>query len=91
MVNVRSYYAQLQHEYMETEKIDNSKLRDWGGKGKNGLTSFKLSGAKVELKAGQLWIAPVGDNKGYNLLYICDNYDCSLNLPEDKHIDKNNK
>ena len=35
MANVRSYYAQLQHEYMETEKIDNSKLRDWVGKGEN--------------------------------------------------------
>lgn len=31
MANVRSYYAQLQHEYMETGKIDNSKLKELGG------------------------------------------------------------
>lgn len=84
MANVRSYYAQLQHEYMETGKIDKSKLKELGIKGESGLTSFELSGAKVELKAGQLWIAPEGDNKGYNLLYICDNYDCSLILPENQ-------
>ena len=27
MANVRSYFAQLQHEYMETGKIDNSKFK----------------------------------------------------------------
>ena len=91
IANVRSYYAQLQHEYMETEKIDESKLRDWDGIGNNGLTSFKLSGAEVNLKAGQLWVAREDNNKGYNLLYICDNGDCSLMLPEDEHKDKNNK
>lgn len=88
MANVRSYYAQLQHEYMETGKIDNSKLKEWGGPG---LKSFELSGANVELKAGQLWIALEDDNKGYNFLYSCSKHDCSLMLPEDEHKDKNNK
>lgn len=84
MANLRSYYAQLQHEYMETEKIDESKLKDWDGKGDNGLTSSKLSGAEVNLKAGSLWVGPEDKNnkKGYNLLYICDNGDCTLVLPE---------
>lgn len=82
MANVRSYYAQLQHEYMETEKIDNSKLRDWDGKGKNGLTSFKLSGAEVNFKAGSLWVGPAKDKKGYDLVYSCRRGDCSLILPE---------
>ena len=81
MANVRSYYAQLQHEYMETGKIDNSKLKELGGPG---LKSFELSGANVELKAGQLCIALEDDNKGYNFLYSCSKYDCSLMLPEDK-------
>lgn len=82
MANVRSYYAQLQHEYMETEKIDNSKLRDWDGIGNNGLTSFKLSGAEVNLKAGSLWVAPNKDKKGYDLAYSCRKGDCTLILPE---------
>ena len=85
MANVRSYYAQLQHEYMETEKIDESKLRDVDGVYQNGLKSFKLSGAEVNLKAGSLWIGPEDKNnkKGYNFMYICDKRDCSLMLPED--------
>lgn len=83
MANVRSYYAQLQHEYMETEKIDHSKLRDWDGKGENGLTSFKLSGAEVNLKAGSLWVAPNKEKKGYDLAYSCRKGDCTLILPED--------
>lgn len=82
MANVRSYYAQLQHEYMETGKIDESKLREWDGKGENGLTSFELSGTEVELKAGYLWLAPGKDEKGYNLAYSCRKGDCSLILPE---------
>lgn len=84
MANARSYYAQLQHECMETEKIDNSKLRDWDGKSENRLTSFKLSGAEVNLKAGSLWVRPEDKNKkkGYNFMYICDNGDCTLILPE---------
>ena len=83
MANVRSYYAQLQHEFMETEKVDTLKLNEWDGKGENGLTSFELTGAKVELKAGSLWIAPDKNKKGYNLLYACRKGDCSLLLPED--------
>lgn len=82
MANLRSYYAQLQHEYMETEKIDESKLKDWDGKGDNGLTSSKLSGAEVNLKVGSLWVRPGKDKKGYDLAYSCRNGDCTLILPE---------
>ena len=82
MTNVRSYYAQLQHECMETEKLDNSKLRDWDGKGENRLTSFKLSGAEVNLEAGSLWGRQAEDKKGYDLLYSCRKGDCTLILSE---------
>ena len=82
MANVRSYYAQLQHEYKETEKIDESKLKDWDGKGKNGLTSFKLSEAEVNLKAGSLWVRQAEYKKGYDLLYSCRRGDCTLILHE---------
>lgn len=82
MANARSYYAQLQHECMETEKIDNSKFRVWDGKGENGLTSFKLSGAEVNLKAGSLWVRPGKDKKRYDLAYSCRRGDCSLILSE---------
>ena len=35
--NVRSYYAQLQYDFMETGKINNTYLNEWDGKGENGL------------------------------------------------------
>lgn len=89
--NVRSYYAELQYDFMETEKIDNTKLHEWGN---TGLTSFTLSGQAIELKTGKLWVAteradnndPTSKITGYNLLYICDDGhgECKLLLPEDK-------
>ncbi len=83
--NVRSYYAELQYDFLEKEKIDNSKLNEWG---KPGLTSFKLNNHEITLKEGYLWIAPEYDDTntkiiGYNFYYLCKNYDCELLLPED--------
>ncbi len=81
--NVRSYYAELQYDFLETEKIDNSKLHECG---QNGLTSFKMNHQTITLKEGYLWVAPeYSDTKiiGYNLLYICKSNDCTLMLPED--------
>lgn len=84
--NVRAYYAQLQYDFMETEKIDNSKLHDLG---QPGLTSFTLSGNEIQLQDGYMWVAPEEKNnkKGYNILYECKNFDskCELILPEDSH------
>lgn len=84
--NVRAYYAELQYEFMETEKIDNSKLHELG---QPGLTSFTLSGNEIKLQAGSIWINPEdkGNTKGYNILYECKNIDskCELILPEDSH------
>lgn len=88
--NVRSYYAQLQYDFMETGKVNESYLNIWGG---DGLTDFSLGGQTVKLKAGKLWVTPEDrDNKhGYNILYICNNNTpgttnhkkCTLMLPED--------
>lgn len=51
--NVRAYYAELQYNFMETEKIDNSKLHDLG---QPGLTSFTLTGQTIKLQEGSIWI-----------------------------------
>ena len=69
--NVRSYYAQLQYEFMETGKIDDKYLNEWDGKGKNGRTSFQLSGQEIKLNAGSIWVAPNNreGTTGYNILY----------------------
>lgn len=80
--NVRSYYSQLQYDFMETEKVNESYLNLWGG---DGLDSIPLNGQTVKLKAGKLWIAPEDNNGGYNLWYCCNmgHTDCILNLPGD--------
>ncbi|MEE1410986.1 MAG: prepilin-type N-terminal cleavage/methylation domain-containing protein [Bulleidia sp.] len=44
--NVRAYYAELQYDFMETEKIDESKLRE---PGPDPITSFNLTGQKIRL------------------------------------------
>ena len=83
--NVRSYYAQLQYEFMETGKINNTYLNDWDGAGKSGLTSFQLSGQEIKLNAGSIWVAPNNreGTTGYNILCACNEYHdkCQLNLP----------
>lgn len=83
--NVRAYYAELQYEFMETEKIDENKLREPGPNPP--ITSFNLTGQKIDLKAGYLYIRPnEKDGKtGYNFLYVCKNGDtkCQLVMPED--------
>lgn len=86
--NVRSYYAQLQYDFMETGEINEAYLRDLG---KPGLNSFYLSGQEITLKAGSIWVRQndsVGsvDQPGYNILYFCNephHLDCQLVLPMD--------
>ncbi len=82
--NVRSYYSQLQYDFLETEKINTKYLNDDPF---NPTISFKLSGQTVELKTGYLWIRQNDDDgkTGYNLYYECTNFDddCRLILPED--------
>ena len=91
--NVRSYYSQLQYDFMETGTVKEEYLNEAG---KPGLTSFQLTGQTVKLKAGSIWIAPEDKNNvaGYNIYYACNNHHigsssdnhqkCILILPEDK-------
>ena len=78
--NVRSYYAQLQYEFMETGEINEDYLHDWG---QSGLSSFQLSGQEITLKEGSIAVRsdPV---HGYGVLYYCNELyhpDCILTLP----------
>lgn len=87
--NVRSYYAQLQYDFMETGKIKQEYLHDMG-MDPTGLTSFQLSGQDIKLKAGSIWVRQNDsggsvDQPGYNILYFCNEHhlDCQLVLPMD--------
>lgn len=82
--NVRSYYSQLQYDFLETEKINNAYLHEPNGAGTDGIKSFDLSGETVKLKAGSIWVRHEdGESAGYNILYECDKgeHDCELILP----------
>ena len=83
--NVRSYYAQLQYEFMETGKINKAYLHPWDGKGENGLTSVTLDGQTINLRTGMLWVAEANYNQGYNIAYACTSghSKCVLILPMD--------
>ena len=82
--NVRSYYSQLQYEFLETEKVNGSYLHEIT-MSPTGLTSFELSGQTIHLKAGSIWVAEEDKNKGYNILYSCkaNHPECQLILPLD--------
>ncbi len=82
--NVRSYFSQLQYNFLETEKINTTYLNEDPF---NPTTSFELSGQTIKLKTGYLWIRK-NDSEGktgYNLYYECNKYDddCRLILPFD--------
>lgn len=84
--NVRAYYAELQYDFMETGKIDNSKLHEISTS-PTGLTSFSISGQTITLQEGSIWITTEDkvNKKGYNILYACKerHQKCYLILPED--------
>lgn len=81
--NVRSYYSQLQYDFLETGKINDAYLHDTNGTYTDGIKSFNLSGETVKLKAGSMWVREKGKSGGYNILYVCDKLDpdCELILP----------
>lgn len=85
--NVRSYYSQLQYDFIETRTINDNYLHEPNMTWVDGLRSFELSGQTVKLKAGSIWVRRENGNlAGYNILYVCNNYHdkCKLMLPEDK-------
>ncbi|WP_302645756.1 type IV pilin protein [uncultured Dysosmobacter sp.] len=85
--NVRSYYAQLQYDFMETGKINNTYLNefDFLTSFPPGRTSFNLSGQEITLKEGSIAVRKNDDEgtTGYNILYLCnENHgECQLVLP----------
>ena len=72
---MRSYYAQLQYEFMETGEINDKYLNDfYFPTSPPGRTSFKLSGQKITLKEGSISVREnvVEGMTGYDILYLCN-------------------
>lgn len=83
--NVRSYYSQLQYDFIETRTLKNGYLHEPNGTNMDGLKSFELTGQTVKLKAGSIWVRPEDDGAaGYNTWYACNkgDSDCELILPQ---------
>lgn len=68
--NIRSYYAELQTDYLLTRKIDTTKLHEPNGTMEDGLTDLILSGSNVTLKVGTYWVRPSRDDSGYQIMYF---------------------
>lgn len=68
--NIRSYYAELQTDYLLTRKIDTTKLHEPNGTMEDGLTDLILSGSNVRLKVGTYWVRASGDDSGYQIMYF---------------------
>lgn len=82
--NVRSYYAQLQYEFMETGEINKDYLKEFDYYGNTpGFTSVTLDGQTINLRTGMLWVAEEDHNQGYNIIYACTSGhdECKLILP----------
>ena len=82
--NVRSYYAQLQYEFMETGEINKDDLKEFDYYGNTpGFTSVTLDGQTINLRTGMLWVAEEDHNQGYNIIYACTSGhdECKLILP----------
>ena len=71
--NLRAYYAQIQADYMLTEKQNpNVKVMDIPGVTPDYTTISFLDGAKVKLQAG-IYFVRFQEDKGYTITYQCSN------------------
>lgn len=80
--NLRSYYAELQADYMSTGKPNPNVRTDWNTSSTYDWTSItRLNGEKIKMKTG---ICAVSFEKGagYSIVYECDKRDpqCKLEL-----------
>ena len=71
--NLRAYYAQIQADYMLTEKQNpNVKVMDSSTVRPDYTTIIFLDGATVKLQAG-IYFVRFQEDKGYTITYQCSN------------------
>ena len=79
--NVRAYYAEIQADYMLTEKHNNKVPQSVVTPGSDMTKIEFLNGTVVKLQAGYCGVA-YKENAGYNVYYMCTagHHDCELTL-----------
>lgn len=81
--NLRSYYAELQADYLSTGEYNPKVPVDWHTNASYDWRSVTfLNGQKVAMKAG-ICAVSFTEGKGYSIEYVCNNKhaECSLSLP----------
>ena len=82
--NVRAYYAEIQADYMLTEKHNNKVPQSVVTPGSDWTKIEFLNGTEVKLQAGYCIVSynKNGKNGGYNVHYSCNTHhtDCELSL-----------
>lgn len=82
--NIRAYYSELQLNFIETRKVDDTITTDTPNLDfSNGSTTFVLSGSTIELKAGSYWVSDRGNDLGYDILYYSNKGNVFFTFPED--------
>lgn len=80
--NLRSYYAELQADYISTGKKNSNVSIDWHSNPKYDWTSItRLDGEKIKMKTGKCAVS-FEEGAGYSIEYYCDKSDsqCHLSL-----------
>ena len=80
--NVRGYYAELQADYISTEKYNSVVPVDWHTNPNYDYSSITLlSGEKITMKAG-ICAVSFTEGSGYSIEYQCNNghEECHLSL-----------
>ena len=80
--NVRSYFSEIQADYVSTGKYNSKVPTDWHSNPSYDYYSITyLDGTKVKLKAGYFAVS-FTDGTGYSIMYYCNNNDskCELEL-----------
>ena len=80
--NLRAYYAELQVDYMTTEKQNPSVPVDWHSNPAYDWTSITLlTGEKISMETGKCAVS-FNKDSGYSISYVCDkgHTECNLKL-----------
>lgn len=81
--NLRSFYADIQTDYMTTGEQNPKVPVDWHSNARYDYKSITfLNGQKVEMKSG-ICAVSFTENVGYSIEYYCDkcHEECNLSLP----------
>lgn len=80
IANLRSFYAELQVNYLETGKVNEAIVKNYGISKEKHTSYTDLNGNHINLQDGYFCVAPI-EGAGYQIVYQCNNtslyHDCT--------------